>query len=73
METTMCLTIMLHGIVMQHTCDEDIWDVTLMWMEECCQLLKVENNILLVVDGKVYQKYLWCCGFFLRIFVCLHP
>lgn len=73
METAMCLTTMLHGIVMQHTCDEDIWDETLMWMEKCCQLLKVENNIFLVVDGKVYQKYLWCCGYFLRIFVCLHP
>jgi hypothetical protein len=41
-----------------------------MWMEQCCQLLKVENDIFLVVDGEVYQdifgamntfySYLWC-------------
>jgi len=58
METTMCVTTVLHGIVMQHTYDENIWDETLLWMEQCCQLLKVKNDIFLVVDGEVYQKHL---------------
>jgi hypothetical protein len=59
MEIVMYLTTVQNGIVMQHTYDENIWNETLMWMEHYCQLFKVQNNIFSVVDGEMYQKYLW--------------
>ncbi len=27
-------------------------------------IVESRNDIFLVVDGEVYQEYLWCCGYF---------